>query len=178
MSKAALLVLALGIFQTPSEIYMPGLSYDLPAVKISAEAIQAAIKDRDMVGYNGRGIRMVDAGGGEGGHRVGLSIAVRFKGFSDAAAVHDRVSEVYYLLEGEGVMETGGTVRDAQRRPDSGGNGTGLSGSGIDGAERIHLGQGDMLVIPAGTPHRWAFTSERTVYTIVRVDPENVTTLE
>ena len=34
-----------------------------------------------------------------------------------------------------------------------------------------------MLIIPAGTPHRWLMADEFTSYTVVRVDPDGVTEL-
>ena len=111
----------------------------------------------------------------EGGHRVGVSLVSRYRGFTNGGAAHDKVSEVYYVIDG--VMQLGGKLRDAFRRPTSGGNGPGLSGSGIDGGQKIHLGPGDMLIIPAGTPHRWEVVNERMVYTVTRIDPEIVTPL-
>ena len=177
MLKLTILAVAFGMLQAGSQLYMPNANYELPGVKVSAEFIQAtanrtAIENRDDIP-----IRMVDAGGAEGGHQVGVSLVSRYRGFTNGGAAHDKVSEVYYVIEGDGVMQLGGQLRDAFRRPTSGGNGPGMSGSGIDGGQKIHLGPGDMLIIPAGTPHRWEVVNERMVYTVTRIDPEIVTPL-
>jgi hypothetical protein len=37
---------------------------------------------------------------------------------------------------------------------------------------------GDMLIIPAGTPHRFEAADEYTLYTVARVDAEKVTPLQ
>jgi uncharacterized RmlC-like cupin family protein len=34
-----------------------------------------------------------------------------------------------------------------------------------------------MLIIPAGTPHKWEYADEFTVYVVVRADPEGVAPL-
>ena len=39
------------------------------------------------------------------------------------------------------------------------------------------LREGDMVIIPAGTPHCWSSVEESVVYTVVRVDPDQFVTL-
>lgn len=53
----------------------------------------------------------------------------------------------------------------------------GLSGTESDGAKEVNLAQGDVLIIPAGTPHKFKMANEFTVYTVVRIDPDGVTPL-
>ena len=92
-------------------------------------------------------------------------------------AVHDDVAEVYYVLEGRGQMKLGGTITDWHRRPVSIENGQGSRGTTAVGAEDITIQQGDMLIIPAGTPHKWEFAEEFTSYVVVRLDPDGVAPL-
>ena len=40
-----------------------------------------------------------------------------------------------------------------------------------------HIAQGDVLIIPAGTPHKFKKANEFTVYTVVRIDADGVTPL-
>ena len=122
-------------------------------------------------------VKMVNMGGSGGKHQVGVSIVYCLKGESNAYAVHDQVAEVYHVLEGSGTLLLGGTLKDAKRRPVSGGNGPGLSGEVADGSAEMHIAKGDVLIIPAGTPHKVKMTDEFMLYTVVRADPDGVTPL-
>jgi mannose-6-phosphate isomerase-like protein (cupin superfamily) len=158
-------------------LYLPNHRYDLPATLITAAQIQAhqakMVADRD----DDVPMRMVEMGGA-GRHQVGVSIVYRLKGQSNPNfAVHDDVAEVYHVLEGTGTMLLGGRLIDGQRRPTSAGNGMGSSGTRSEGAREVRISRGDMLIIPAGTPHRWLMADEFTSYSVVRIDPEGVTPL-
>jgi mannose-6-phosphate isomerase-like protein (cupin superfamily) len=163
----------------PTEpLYLPNHHYDLPATLMTAAQIQAhkakmlADKDEDVP------INMVKAGGAGDKHQVGISLVYRLKGQSNPTyAVHDDVAEVYHVLEGRGTMLLGGKLKDGKRRPTSAGNGMGSVGTQSDGAKEIRIAKGDVLIIPAGTPHRWMMAEEFTSYTVVRMDPEGVAPL-
>ena len=163
--------------QIPNEpLYLPSHHYDLPATLITAAQIQThkakmiADKDDDVP------INMVKMGAAGDRHQVGISVVYRLKGQSNPTyAVHDDVAEVYHVLEGTGTMLLGGKLTDGKRRPTSAGNGMGSVGTRSDGAKEIRIARGDVLIIPAGTPHRWLMADEFTSYTVVRIDPEGVT---
>jgi mannose-6-phosphate isomerase-like protein (cupin superfamily) len=163
----------------PTEpLYLPNHHYDLPATLITAAQIEAhkakmlADKDEDVP------MNMVKAGGAGDKHQVGVSLVYRLKGQSNPTyAVHDDVAEVYHVLEGRGTMLLGGKLKDGKRRPTSAGNGLGSVGTQSDGAKEIRIAKGDVLIIPAGTPHRWMMAEEFTSYTVVRMDPDGVTPL-
>ena len=163
--------------QIPTEpLYLPNHHYDLPATLITAAQIQThkakmiADKDDDVP------VNMVKMGGAGDRHQVGISVVYRLKGQSNPTyAVHDDVAEVYHVLEGTGTMLLGGKLMDGKRRPTSPGNGMGSVGTRSDGAKEIRIAKGDVLIIPAGTPHRWLMADEFTSYTVVRIDPEGVT---
>lgn len=161
-----------------SPLELPGHRYDLPATLITAEQIEehqqrmVAVEETDVA------ITMVPSGGGSASHQVGVSMVIRYDGQSNQNyAVHDDVAEVYYVLEGRGRMKLGGTITDWSRRPVSIENGRGSRGTTAVGSEDITIKQGDMLIIPAGTPHKWDFAEEFTSYVVVRMDPEGVAPL-
>jgi len=163
----------------PNEpLQLPNHRYDLPATLLTAAQLQAhkakMLADKiDDVPMN-----MVKAGGGSDKHQVGISIVTRAKGQSNPNfAVHDDVAEVYHVLEGKGRMLLGGKILDWQRRPTSAGNGLGSAGTKSEGSREIQIAKGDVLIIPAGTPHRWLMADEFTAYTVVRVDPDGVAPL-
>lgn len=111
----------------------------------------------------------------------------------DTPHAHGTWSEVFVVREGSGVLETGGTITgvtgndgathrsmfvgtdgsDASRGPAtstgqpavahkvSPGN---LAGTGIEGGRRQALKAGDIVLIPAGVPHRWVQVDQPVVY--------------
>lgn len=93
------------------------------------------------------------------------------------ASVHDDVTKVYYVMEGRGHMKLGGRLTDWKRRPVSAGNGKGSVGTTAVGSKDVTITKGDVLIIPAGTPHKWEMAEEFTSYVVVRVDPDGVTPL-
>jgi len=160
-----------------STLYLPDHHYDLPFTYVSAAQIQAhklkmlADKNNDVP------INMVKIGGSGDKHQAGISIVYREPGVSNQYAVHDDVGEVYYMIEGSGTMLLGGKLIDPVRRPLSPGNGMGIGGTKSEGAKEVHLAAGDMLIIPAGTPHKFEKANEFTVYAVVRIDPDGVAPL-
>lgn len=161
-----------------SPVELPGHRYDLPATLITAAEIQAHKENMVAVNETDVAMTMVPAGGGDEDYQVGVSMVVRYQGQTNQYyAVHDDVAEVYYVVEGRGRMMLGGTLTDWERRPVSIENGQGSRGTESVGAEEITLEAGDMLIIPAGTPHKWEYAEEFTAYMVVRVDPEGVAPL-
>jgi mannose-6-phosphate isomerase-like protein (cupin superfamily) len=64
--------------------------------------------------------------------------------------VHETETDVLYITDGEATFVTGGTM--------VGGRGTRpgqFLGTDIQGGVTQHLTKGDVIVIPAGTPHWW-----------------------
>jgi mannose-6-phosphate isomerase-like protein (cupin superfamily) len=154
----------------------------IPATDVKSADIQATLK-RVMVNQNiavaDTPLRTVDAGG----HNVGIGVVYRPKGAKGGSASHDKVSEVYQVLEGSATLVTGGTIVNPQRRTSSQEevtqiNGPGVSGTSIEGGVSRRISKGDMAIIPAGTPHWFSEIQETITYTVVRVDPSRVVTLK
>ena len=62
--------------------------------------------------------------------------------------VHQKETDIFYIIDGAATFVTGGTMIGGQEsRPDQ------LLGSSIEGGEVRQLKKGDLIVIPAGTPH-------------------------
>ena len=124
-------------------------------------------------------IRMIDAGG----YNVGVGVLYRAKGISPSgSSSHDKVTEIFELIEGSGTLVTGGEIVNPQRREGtselvSGVSGPGISGTAIQGGTSRHVSKGDMVIIPAGTPHWFSVVDEPIQLTVVRVDPGRVVTL-
>lgn len=152
----------------------------IPATDVSAVTIQATLKGAIAKGVTDTPIRTVDAGG----HNIGIGVVQRPKGTNlVGGALHDKVSEVYYVIEGAGILVTGGTLVNPQRRDSAASvvtqiNGPGVSGTAIQGGARRRIATGDMVIIPAGTPHWFPEIQEALTYVVVRVDPSRVVTLK
>jgi mannose-6-phosphate isomerase-like protein (cupin superfamily) len=154
----------------------------IPATDVKSVDIQATLK-RVManpdIAVSDTPLRTVDAGG----HNVSIGVVFRPKGAKGGAASHDKVSEVYQVLEGSATLVTGGTIVNPQRRTSTQEevtqiNGPGVSGASIDGGVSRQITKGDMVIIPAGTPHWFPEIQETITYTVVRIDPSRVVTLK
>jgi len=78
-----------------------------------------------------------------------FSVNVRHITGSERALQHGRITEVWVVRDGTGIVATGGTLIDRQA-----GNGTGeFTGSGIRGGVEREIKAGDLVFIPPGVPH-------------------------
>jgi len=146
------------------------------ATDITAAQVQAFIKEAPRDRNSDRPMRVVDAGG----YRVGIFGVFRPKGTPPNATVHQtNVSEVYYMLEGAGMLVTGGTLKKpATPRQSTLGNWTDVASDGIDGGTSRRVAKGDVVIIPGGVPHGWASTENDVTYLIVRPDPDKKLSLK
>lgn len=94
--------------------------------------------------------------------------------------VHTRVSEVYYITSGSGVLVTGGTMLGRNDIPVDNQIVTELVGESFstavargDGQVRL-VSAGDIIVVPAGVFHGWHEVEERVEMISIRPDPEKV----
>jgi mannose-6-phosphate isomerase-like protein (cupin superfamily) len=88
----------------------------------------------------------------------------------DSSLLHDRVTEVYQILTGAGMFETGGTLVDGKPVDlTSGAAGPSVRGV-IQGGESRHIGPGDVVVIPPGLPHRFSKLEGTITYLVTRIE--------
>ena len=69
--------------------------------------------------------------------------------------MHDNTNHVFIITEGEADFITGGKLINP--KVDSAGQ---TRGTGIEGGVSHHLTKGDVITIPAKTPHQWKDTSK------------------
>ncbi|MCG8415718.1 MAG: hypothetical protein MI746_16005 [Pseudomonadales bacterium] len=89
----------------------------------------------------------------------------------ETGIAHVNLDEIYYVVEGEGIMVTGGEFVDPQST-DSNLLGAMLRGE-ISGGVLQPVKSGDIAIIPKGMPHGWHEIHTDTIsYLIFRGDPE------
>lgn len=86
--------------------------------------------------------------------------------------MHSELSEIYQILEGSGTMMTGGTMPNPQpvHDPDNLGPTPSYQGDAV-GGKVIKVGPRDVVVVPAGMPHKWITLDGPINYVIYRFEP-------
>jgi len=80
------------------------------------------------------------------------------------AEVHDKDTDIIYVLEGSATLVTGGSVVDGRTTaPDE------VRGSAIKEGEARRLAAGDVVVVPNGTPHWFQEVQPPLLYYVVKV---------
>jgi mannose-6-phosphate isomerase-like protein (cupin superfamily) len=74
------------------------------------------------------------------------------------AEMHEKTNHVFIIVEGEATLVVGGTLVNAkQPRPGQ------WSAAGIEGGQTYRLTKGDVIAIPARTPHWWKEVPTETI---------------
>ena len=80
-----------------------------------------------------------------------------------AVEIHTKETDVFYVIDGEATFVTGGTVQgltsDNPLQP---------RGKSIEGGETYHLAKGDVIAVPAGTPHWFKEVPKSISYFVVK----------
>ena len=81
---------------------------------------------------------------------------------------HEHTNHIFIIVEGEATFVTGGTMVDAkQTSPDQ------MRATAIEGGETHHLSKGDVITIPAKTPHWFKEVPTKTVaYYAVNIESQ------
>lgn len=150
------LVLTLSAEQAPS-----------PAVHISKEDYEAVLVEQIAKKVVDQPIKSADVLGGQ------ASVAMLHRTRAEASSlIHDTVTETYYIVSGSGTMVTGGTLVDAKPIDLTRLNvGMGQMG-GRQGGESRQVKPGDIIMIPAGTPHGFSELDGPISYLVYRFNPK------
>jgi mannose-6-phosphate isomerase-like protein (cupin superfamily) len=65
-----------------------------------------------------------------------------------AASVHEKEAELFYIVDGGGTIVTGGKLMNEKRT-----NADNLTGDGVEGGTSKKIGKGDFILVPEGQPH-------------------------
>ena len=102
--------------------------------------------------------------GGPLGTTEDYKVSGNFRNKPGEVEVHDHETDIFYMTAGEATIITGGTVVGARvTEPGQ------TRGSDIKGGQSHHVVKGDVMTIPAGTPHWFKEVSSPVSYFVVKV---------
>lgn len=145
------------------------------ATDVTAEEIRAVLKN--LKGGDEE-VRIVNVGKENFGVAVLRRGALK-PGATVTALNHVQLTEVYYILSGEGILLTGGEATGVKPLPSDHVLVTTVVGPTNTGvftkpAQRRRVKQGDVVIIPAGVYHGWAEVPDHVEYISMRPDPDRV----
>ena len=160
---------------------LPGI-----AVTQTAERATHIPVSEIMAAYQGLGripdqqVRVVDIGNNI---NVGVGILRRESTQTDegegiTALSHRDITEVYYVLSGSGILETGGDGEGDREFPPASSLVRELVGPTdvrtVKNGETMTISAGDVVVIPAGVLHGFRKILDQITYLSIRIDPDQV----
>ena len=136
---------------------------------ISAEDIATTVKRSTANNVVDQPVKATEV---PGGHKASLAVLRRTKA-ETSALIHNRVTEIYQVMEGSGTLVTGGSLEGATptdlTRLNAGPSQTGTH----KGGEAKHVGPQDVIIIPAGMPHRFSqLDGPAITYLVYRFQPK------
>src|SRR5258706_6380570 len=113
---------------------------------ITADEIAAVLKQSIANNVVDAPVKLAEV---PGGHKASLALLRRTKA-ETSALIHNRVTEIYQIVEGAGTIVTGGTLEGATptdlTRVNAGPSQTGTH----KGGESRRVGPKDVIIVPAG----------------------------
>lgn len=97
-------------------------------------------------------------------------VLLEYRPGTSSAALHENSAELMVVLQGAGNIVTGGKLVDEKR-----GNANNLSGSSITGGNSQAVVVGDMLMVPANTPHQVIPTGDASIVLMTLLVPDSPT---
>lgn len=112
-------------------------------------------------------VATVMAKGGEIVNDPGLIVLAQRRG-SGPVEYHEHTNHIFMMVDGEATFITGGKMVGAKRT-----NPEQMVADAIEGGETHHLSKGDVITIPAKTPHWWKEVTTKTVgYYAVNIESQ------
>jgi len=139
----------------------------VPAVFITPAEVAAFLESAISKSAVDQAIKSADVHGGR------ALVAMLHRDKAEAGAlIHERATETYYILHGSGTLVTGGALGGTPKPTDLTRLGAGPSLQGErQGGESRRVGPGDVIIIPAGTPHSFSALDSPISYLVFRFDP-------
>jgi mannose-6-phosphate isomerase-like protein (cupin superfamily) len=135
-------------------------------VYISKEEHEAVLKEQVAKNVVDQPIKSADVLGGK------ASVAMLHRTKPEASSlIHETVTETYYIVSGSGTIVSGGRLGDPKPTDLTRVN-AGMSQTGTRiGGESRKVKPGDIIIIPAGTPHGFSELDGPISYLVYRFGP-------
>ena len=135
---------------------------------ITADEIAATLKQSTANNVVDQPVKAAEVLGG----KASLALLRRTKA-ETSALIHDRVTEIYQIVEGSGTLVTGGSL-DGATATDLTRLNAGMSQTGVHrGGESRHVGPKDVIIVPAGMAHRFSVLDGPVItYLVYRFEPK------
>ncbi len=138
------------------------MKFLLAFAALSAAAVSMMAADVTYVGHD-----KVAAALAKGGPLVSASdllIQGSHREKAGSVEVHDKETDVIYVVDGSATFVTGGTMLGGKvNKPGQ------HLGTDIKGGDVHHMSKGDVIVVPAGTPHWFKEVPQSISYYVVKV---------
>ncbi len=176
---SAVLLFSLGMAAQNVVSAAPASVGQLSATITHAE-IEQALQSAPKTAIQDTELRVVSV---RGDYNVGVFVVRRTPVNGDAvpdAYQHHDVTEIYSVVRGSGTLVTGGTLEHPTEIPPHNPSvmqliGPTAQGVAIRGGTSRQIGPGDVVVIPADTPHGFTQLGPDGIsYVVMRVDPHRV----
>lgn len=129
--------------------------FERPADTTASTDAVAYLPSRQVAAAFAKGLPLLET--------AGYKIHASRRDASGQAEVHTKDADIIYMLEGSATVVTGGRVIDSNViAPDE------IRGSRIEGGVTRVLNKGDVMVIPAGTPHWFSKVDGPITYYVVK----------
>lgn len=130
-------------------------AFGRPAAVPSVREESAYLKNDQVAAAFAKGAPLLETAG----YKIHASRRVE----AGQAEVHTRDTDIIYVLDGSVTFVTGGTVVEPREiGPDE------IRGTRIEGGTARALSKGDVMVVPAGTPHWFSQVDETFLYYVVK----------
>jgi mannose-6-phosphate isomerase-like protein (cupin superfamily) len=137
------------------------------ATYISADEIATTLKQSIANNVVDQPVKAADVPGG----KASVAMLRRTKA-ETSALIHDHVTEIYQIVEGAGMLITGGSLNEAKPTDLTRVN-AGMSQTGVHrGGESRRVKANDVIIVPAGTAHRFSELDGPIVYLVYRFEPK------
>jgi mannose-6-phosphate isomerase-like protein (cupin superfamily) len=138
----------------------------VPATYIGAAEAEAILAQQIAKNVVDQPIKLTEVVGGK------ASVASLHRSKPESSAlIHNDVTETYYILKGSGTLITGGTLGNPKPTDLTRVN-AGMSQTGArQGGTAQQVGPGDVIIIPAGTPHSFSQLDSPISYLVFRFEP-------
>ena len=104
--------------------------------------------------------------GGEIVNDKGLIILANRRGAGEVE-VHDKTNHIFIIVEGEATFVTGGTLVGAKNTAPGQ-----IRATSMNGGQTHQLKKGDVITVPAKTPHWWKEVATKTIaYYAINTEP-------